>query len=176
MHPKTEIGVDPQAIKRILANGWWGQIKIHGHRAQIHIAADPKVLIQVYTRQGKSHARSLSPLMAKELRRLFAPAKDWSVIEAEWLKSADRLYLFDFIKREGVFLDQLSYDERWHLLPRDYISPVIETLPILRTVEACLAVLDNPAVEVEGLVFKSSRSPGFSDSSIIRCRKKDRRT
>src|SRR5258708_4611846 len=35
MHPKTEIQPSLAAIGKILKAGWVGQMKIHGHRAQI---------------------------------------------------------------------------------------------------------------------------------------------
>ncbi len=175
MHPKSEIAVDPLTIRRILSNGWWGQLKIHGHRAQIHIPADPSAEILVYTRQGKGHAKAMGPLMVSELRRLLTPSKDWSIVEAEWLKGVDRLFLFDYLKKDGESLEKLSYEERWLLLPKEYISPVIETLGILKTAEECLAVFADPSPHIEGLVFKARKSPGFSNHSIIRCRKLERR-
>ncbi len=44
-------------------------------------------------------------------------------------------------------------------------------LPVL---EKCLAVLENDELEYsEGLVFKALKTPGFLDTSIIRCRRKN---
>src|SRR5947209_3023864 len=71
MHPKTEIRPDSAAIERILRAGWVGQLKIHGHRAQIHIPADPSQLPIAYNRQGKKHRLALSPSMVGEIFRLF---------------------------------------------------------------------------------------------------------
>lgn len=172
MHPKTEILPHPTAIARILKNGWIAQTKIHGHRAQIHLAADPKEPLIAYTRQGKKHKLSLSPSLTKELSRLFRPQKGWNVVDAEWLKPEKKIFVFDFLKHEGKTLRGLTFPERWELLPRDFISPHIRVLPLLRDLESCLEVLQSENTSVEGLVFKSTASTGFSDSSIVRCRKK----
>lgn len=170
MHPKTEIRPDREAVARVLGLGWAGQIKIHGHRAQIHISADPQEAPLAYNRHGELHKKLIPDAIAQELRRLFQPTSGWNVIDAEWLKPEGKLYVFDFIKREGELLSRLTYPERWKLLPRAYISPSISTLPILTTVEKCMEILENPAPHVEGLVFKSQTTRGFEDSSIVRCR------
>ncbi len=170
MHPKTEIRADRASVARTLEAGWVGQIKIHGHRAQIHIPSDPLEAPIVYNRQGAPHRQLLSEPMITELRRLFAPASGWNVIDAEWLKPEGKLFVFDFIKRDGALLNRLSYPERWALLPRAYISPSISTLPMLTDVAKCMAVLESPPAHCEGLVFKSGQTKGFEDTSIIRCR------
>lgn len=172
MHPKSEIKPDESAIARILGNGWIGQTKIHGHRAQIHISSDPEKDILAYTRQGTRHKLSLTPRMVKELRRLFQPNTGWNVIDAEWLKPEEKLFVFDFIKQEGKLLRALTFPERFALLPRDFISPHVSLLPLLKDLESCLKVLQTDKEMIEGLVFKSGSSTGFSDSSIVRCRKK----
>jgi ATP-dependent DNA ligase len=170
MHPKSEIRGDREAIARILSAGWIGQMKIHGHRAQIHISSDPDQEIIAYTRQGKCHTMAIPPLMQKELRRLFTPEKGWNVIDAEWLKPKKKLFVFDFLKQEGKTLRNLTYPQRWELLPRHFISPHISVLPLLRDVSACIKVMETTSPHVEGLVFKSGTSTGFSDTSIVRCR------
>lgn len=175
MHPKTEVRPDPATIRRILDNDWWGQLKIHGHRAQIHISADPDAEALVYTRSGKLHERSLSKEMVNELRRILQPMSGYTVVEGEWLKPEDKLFLFDYLKKDGKLLDQLSYEERWQLLPKLYISPRVETLGVLKTVDECLNALRRPEEWVEGIVLKARKSKGFFDRSIIRCRKEDRR-
>lgn len=170
MHPKSEILPEPSAILRILENGWVGQTKIHGHRAQIHIPSSSKESLIAYTRKGTRHKLALSPGMVKELRRLFTPAKGWNVIDAEWLKPEEKLFVFDFLKVEGVTMTSHTYPERWALLPKAFISPHISILPLLRDLAACKKVLATQSETVEGLVFKSATSTGFSDSSIVRCR------
>jgi ATP-dependent DNA ligase len=172
MHPKTEILPDSSAIGRILENGWVGQVKIHGHRAQIHIPSDPKESLTAYTRQGKKHAQALSPMMSRELFRLFRPSRGWNVIDAEWLKPEEKLFVFDFLKLDGEVLRNRTFPERWGLLPRAFISPHISVLPLLRDLPACTKILSSTEPHVEGLVFKSTKSTGFSDSSIVRCRKR----
>ncbi len=172
MHPKSEILPEPEAISRILANGWVGQLKIHGHRAQIHIPSDPKEHLIAYTRQGKRHSVDLTPSMIKELTRLFRPIKGWNVIDAEWLKPRKKLFIFDFLKQEGILLRDKTYPERFALLPRAFLSPHLSVLPLLRDLPSCLEAMNSKAAHVEGLVFKSTKSTGFSDTSIIRCRKR----
>jgi hypothetical protein len=170
MHPKTEIRPDRAAIEHVLARGWVGQLKIHGHRAQIHVSADPDVAPLAYNRHGALHKKLLPDPIIRELRRLFQPAKGWNVIDTEWLKPEGKLFVFDLVKREGELLSRLTYPERWALLPRAYISPAISTLPLLRELDKCLEVLKAPGPHVEGLVFKSGTTRGFEDTSIVRCR------
>src|SRR4051812_10345732 len=90
MHPKATILPDPTAIQKILKAEWVGQLKIHGHRAQIHIPADPDSAVIVYTRQGTKHKKGLPLKMEKELRRIFKPQKGWNVLDSEWLKEEDK--------------------------------------------------------------------------------------
>ncbi len=178
MHPKTAIRPKSDAIQKVLAAGWVGQLKIHGHRAQIHIPADREEEIIAFNRQGRVHKKTISDEMIAELRRIFTPSKAWNVIDGEWIKGEDKLYVFDFLKREGQSLHRLNFLDRWKQLPRNYISPCIRTLGVFHTLIQCLKALEHPNQMqdkfidkyVEGLVFKSP-SPGFQDSSIIRCRK-----
>jgi hypothetical protein len=148
-------------------------MKVHGHRAQIHLHADKKVQPLAFNRQGALHKLALPPEITSELRRLFQPEMGWMAIDGEWLKPREHFYLFDFLKKDGKELDTLTYPERYALLPRDFISPKITLLPLLGTVEKCLKVLRQDEEHVEGLVFKSLSTPGFSDTSVLRCRKRD---
>lgn len=170
MHPKTEIQPTRASIQRVLQAGWIGQLKVHGHRAQIHIPADDTQLVQVYTRQGQLHKMRMPESMVKEVRRLFTPQSGWNVIDAEWLKGENRLFAFDFLKRNGELLDDCTYIQRYELLPRVYRSDCIETLPLIKTIDECLATLERKEPWVEGLVFKSSTTIGFSDTAVVRCR------
>lgn len=170
IHPKTEIRPIPEAMSKFLAAGWVAQLKIHGHRAQIHIPAAPQERIAVYNRQGQPHKKELPALMESELRRVFGPKSGWNTIDAEWLKNENRLFVFDFLKKEDLVLRRMSFLERWKLLPRAYISPCMQTLTIFTTLEECSEALKRDPQYIEGLVFKSP-SPGFEDSSIIRCRR-----
>lgn len=172
MHPKTEISPTLPAVTKILKAGWIGQMKIHGHRAQIHISSDPADAVIAYNRQGRPHQMLLPDKIAAELRRIFKPENGWTVIDAEWLKPEGKLFVFDILKKDDLLLRRLSYGERYALLPRSYISPHVKTLPILSTPEKCMAVLATPDDYIEGLVFKSLTTKGFSDTSIVRCRKR----
>jgi ATP-dependent DNA ligase len=160
-------------VKGILEAGWVGQVKIHGHRAQIHIPHDPSQTIVVFNRQGHEHRKALPPVLVTELFRVFRPKAGWNILDAEWMKATDELYIFDFLKRDGVLLDRLSYLERFEMLPRVYGSAKIVTLPPLKKLHECLAVLEDPRPHVEGLVFKSPTTRGFLDSAIVRCRRKE---
>lgn len=170
IHPKTMIAPEETAIKKVMAAGWWGQPKIHGHRAQIHIPSDGSPCL-VYNRHGKLHREKLTPAMDSELHRIFGPSKDWNVIDAEWMKPEEKVFVFDFLKHEGTVLDDLSFSERYDLIPKLYVSPFVSTVPVFKTLDRCLSYLssDLPAF-IEGLVFRASLSRGFSDSTIVRCR------
>jgi len=171
MHPKTEIRSDRATIEKVLSSGWVGQLKIHGHRAQIHLPSDSDQPVIAYNRQGEAHKKLLPPEIIAELNRLFRPAHGWSVIDAEWIKPKNKLFIFDFLKKEDELLSHLNYAERHRLLPREYLSPYLSTLPLLNTIEKCLQALAKPDPHLEGLVFKSLNTPGFSDTSIVRCRR-----
>lgn len=170
-HPKTEIRPEKLTIKRILNLGWVGQAKIHGHRAQIHLSQDPKLPFLVYNRQGRFHQKPMPQFLEDELRTLFPAEKGYTIIDTEWVKPKDKVYLFDVLQLNGKLLSNYTYLERWELLPRVFPSSQIETLPILRTLSECMAVLEDPQPHIEGLVFKSTTTEGFNDTSIIRCRK-----
>ncbi|MBL7716294.1 MAG: hypothetical protein JNL01_12585 [Bdellovibrionales bacterium] len=169
-HPKTEIAPTAESVAKVLAKGWTGQTKIHGHRVQLHIPADADEAILAYNRQGQLHQKILPPAMEAEARRLLSPTVGWNVVEGEWIKPKDRIYLFDFLKKDDRSLERLNFLDRYKNLPRAYLSPHFQTLPLIGTAEKCLEVLADPSDEVEGLVFKSP-SPGFSDTTIVRCRK-----
>ena len=171
MHPKTEISPTRSSIEKVLKAGWVGQMKIHGHRAQIHLSADSLEEPIAYNRQGKPHKKLLPLEIIKELKRVFDLENGWTVIDAEWIKDENKLYLFDMMKLNSQPLDRLNYEERWKLLPRAYLSPHLQTLPLLTTVEKCMEVLSRPEDYIEGLVFKSINTRGFKDTSIVRCRK-----
>lgn len=172
MHPKTEISPNPAAIEKILKAGWIGQMKIHGHRAQIHIPASGDKGIIAYNRQGRPHKMLLPDNICGELRRIFELKTGWTVIDAEWLKPRNKLFIFDLLKLDDKLLRSLSYAERYALLPKSYISPHVKTLPLIRTTDKCLDVLATKEDYIEGLVFKSLNSRGFEDTSIVRCRKR----
>src|SRR4051794_23892636 len=80
IHPKTEIRPTPESIRKIIDAGWLGQLKIHGHRAQIHIPADPHEEVLAYNRQGQLHKKEIPALLLSEIRRLFSPTAQWNVI------------------------------------------------------------------------------------------------
>jgi hypothetical protein len=170
MHPKTEIRADRAAMEKVLNAGWVGQLKIHGHRAQIHISSNLEIEPLAYNRQGQLHKLDLSKDIIKELRRLFLPSQGWNVIDAEWLKPEGKLFVFDYIKKDGELLNNLNYGDRFKLLPRAYISPSISTLPVITDITKCLDILKAPPANCEGLVFKSTSTRGFEDTSIVRCR------
>jgi ATP-dependent DNA ligase len=171
MHPKTQIRPTLSSVEKILQSGWVGQLKIHGHRAQVHLNVNPDTPPIVYNRQGRPHKNLLPPEITAELRRIFTLKSGWTVIDCEWLKPNVRLYLFDVLKLDGESLRPLPYGERFSLLPKSYISPHVKTLPLISTSTNCMQVLQSEEDHVEGLVFKALHAKGFEDTSIIRCRK-----
>jgi ATP-dependent DNA ligase len=163
------IAPEESAIRRVMSAGWWGQPKIHGHRAQIHIPADGSPCL-AFNRQGRLHKEQLPASVEVELKRIFGPAHGWNTIDTEWIKSEQKIYVFDFLKREDEVLDGLSFAERYELLPRLYLSPHISTLPVFKTPERCLEFLSSsPPATTEGLVFRAASTLGFADSTIVRC-------
>lgn len=172
MHPKTEVSPTLASVEKLLKAGWVGQLKIHGHRAQIHIHADSDIEPIVYNRQGRPHKKLLPDEIVSELRRIFDLRDGWTVIDAEWIKPEGLLYLFDVLKLDGELLRSKSYRDRYALLPKSYISPHIKPLPIITVASKCMEVLAGDEEHIEGLVFKSIDTKGFEDTSIVRCRKR----
>lgn len=172
MHPKTEIAPTQAAVEKMLKAGWAGQMKVHGHRAQIHIHADENKDAIAYNRQGRPHKKLLPDNIVEELRRILKPESGWTIIDAEWLKPESKLFIFDILKRDDENLRRMTYAERYELLPRAYISPFISTPPLLTTVAKCMELLQSSEPHVEGLVFKALSTKGFEDTSIVRCRKR----
>ena len=171
MHPKTQIRPDRASVAKVLALGWWGQKKVHGHRAQIHLGPKAEEQVLAYTRKGLLHTRPLPMGIVNELYRLFSPEDSWIAIDCEWVKPEEKLYLFDVLKWGGRTLSHLTYSERYELLPKVFKSESIETLPIYKTLSSCMSVLEGSCERVEGLVFKAPDTKGFFDTSIVRCRK-----
>lgn len=171
MHPKTEVRPDIVTIKRILNRGWCAQTKIHGHRAQIHISANPNDSVVVFNRHGAEHKKKLEPKLEHQLRALFTPKEGWNTIDAEWLKPEQRIFVFDFLKFQDKVLSHLNFSERWEILPRIFSSDCIEVLPIINSASRCMEILSSTEDIIEGIVLKSLNTPGFQDTSIIRCRK-----
>lgn len=174
MHPRTAIQPKADAIARVLQSGWAGQWKIHGHRAQIHIPPPGDGSCLAYNRQGALHRKKLPEEIDAELSRLFAREDGWTVIDSEWLKGEDRIFVFDILRAGGVLNSSLTYAERYEQIPRVYRSSCIETLPLLMTVSGCMAAVESAPEFVEGLVFRALHTRGFQDTSIIRCRWPDR--
>lgn len=172
MHPKTEISATLPAVEKILRAGWVGQIKMHGHRAQVHLNANDAIAPIVYNRQGRPHKMLLPKEIVAELRRVLTLSEGWTVVDAEWLKPEGKMYLFDVLKLDDKLLRPLTYRERYEFLPKSYISPHIKTLPLYTTSAKCMEILGGSDKHVEGLVFKAIDAKGFEDSSIIRCRKR----
>lgn len=170
-HPKSGIRPRAEAIQRILESGWVAQHKIHGHRVQIHVPADPKTPLRMLNRQGQTHRKAVPKPMEAEIRRLFQPTTGWNVVDGEWLKDEGKIYVFDFLRHEGEVLRRLTFPERYEKLPRLYLSPHLSTLPLIRDLKGCLDALESDKPWIEGLVFRSLTTPGFPDTSIIRCRK-----
>lgn len=174
MHPKTEISPTFASVDKILKAGWAGQMKVHGHRAQIHLPAEVSAEPIAYNRMGKPHKKLLPEEIVQELRRIFGEKmkSGWTVIDTEWLKPENKLYVFDILRLNDKLLRGMTYEERWKLLPKLYLSPYIQTLPLLTTTEKCMEILARKEEHIEGLVFKSIQTKGFEDTSIVRCRKK----
>ena len=170
-HPKTEIRPHRHTIRRVLKSDWVAQKKIHGHRAQIHVPATDDLRLIVYNRHGVPHKKPMQGVLAKEVRRIFKPKSGWTILDAEWHKPLDRLYVFDMLKFCDESLRDCSFLERWEMLPRLYRSDRIETLGLIRSLSDCIDVLEDEDPLIEGLVFRAGNTAGFHDTTIVRCRK-----
>ncbi len=129
IHPKTSIA--PDAIGRVVAAGWWGQPKIHGHRAQIHLPAEADQRPLVYNREGRLHKEPFPDYAAAELRRLFPERTDWIVLDSEWRKTEGKITFLTFLKQEGKTLERATYSDRYELLPQLIFRPASRPFPSL---------------------------------------------
>lgn len=169
-HPKATTSPDRESIKRLLAMGFAGQRKVHGHRAQLHVSATGELV--AFTRQGTRHTAALPAATVEHLATNYRPKTGWTVLDAEWQKQESKIYLFDLIKLGTKSLQTLNYEQRYAELRGQFvIGPGLAFLVLLRDVAACEAVLADGSPYTEGLVFRELRAPGFHDTSIIRCRK-----
>jgi ATP-dependent DNA ligase len=171
-HPKTSLVPSVAQYKTYIETlGWIAQPKINGNRIQVCIYPDGKMLF--FTRQGTIHTKPIDQQLKDKLLLHYKPNSDLTVIEGEWLPyGQQKIYLFDILKCEGQDLSGLTYLERYHLLCEagSFIYPDFRILPIIRTVDKCVEVMEDNNIEIEGLVFKSPY-PYFRDSNIVRCRK-----
>ncbi len=171
MHPRASVKSDDASLRKMLAAGWVAQRKVHGHRVQIHVSADPEQEVLLYNRLGNFHRKKLEPSIIGEIRRIFSPQEGVNVLDAEWLKPEGLIFVFDFLKSQSQLLNRMTFCERHELLPILYRSDCLQTLPVLKTFESCKAIIQSQDSHTEGLVFKSSTTRGFSDTSVLRCRK-----
>lgn len=168
-HPKATIAPEREQVQKLLKLGFWGQRKVNGHRAQIHLSSEG---FAAFTRQGTAHTQKLPEAVSRLLQARFQPKVGWNVLDCEWQKQENKLYLFDLLKLDNKSLQTKNYEQRFALLTEFFfLDPVIEFLPVLKTLDACMKVLDDKNPATEGLVFKQAAVLGFSDSLIIRCRK-----
>ena len=169
--PKAEIIPNTTTIRKILSEGWVGQIYWLGHWLQLHIPASRKQSIIVYNRQGQPYGNELPDFVLEDLEKFFSPLKGWNALVAKWVPAARKLHIFDMVKKDGIVLSHLGYKDRWSMIPRVYPSKSIVTAKTITTVEKCLEVVNDPNPKIAGLVFHSQNSTGFNATSVIRCRK-----
>ena len=165
-HPKTSVAPTERAVVGYMDSGWWGQRKIDGRRAQIHVEGGK---VELWTRQGTRHTWEVPEQVKVELRR-YCGDRRYTVLDGEWADG--RIYLFDILRDDQVLLNQLNYRDRYERLLLPFISPVVQLLPILKTTKQCLAELRRDDPLVEGLVFRDPGARGWFDGAIVRCRRK----
>lgn len=165
-HPKKSVEPTREAISRVMGLGFAAQRKVDGHRAQIHIKADGEVV--AFTRQGLRHSKKIPVDLS-----LFRPTKGWTVIDAEWQKAENKIYVFDLLVQESKYLAAETYEDRHRLLLQHFVAlaPGISILPLIRDVDRALQILADKDRYTEGLVLRHIQAKGFPDSAIIRCRK-----
>lgn len=160
-------------IGRILSSGWVAQKKMDGARTQVHISSSG--IIDVYTRHGSLHTKDMPDNIKQLLRQHFSSKIGWNVLDCEWLRHQDKLYIFDIMKWGDVSFHTLTYEERYKILSSHaIITPEVSILPLYTSIDKCLAVLQEAMDDkfLEGLVFKAYTSTGWSDTGMVRCRKK----
>jgi hypothetical protein len=167
---RGEISIDAAKIRVLLESGWVGQIKTRGHYAQIHIPSSSGSEVVAYTRSGERHKKLLPQSLEGELRMRFAPASGWTVIDCEWIKTQNRLYVFDCLKLAGKMLAKKTFGERHALLESASNGLSIVLLPMLASVEECLSALETHNEAYEGLLFHKADVAGFDDSHLLRAR------
>lgn len=166
-HPKQSLLMAKTDLESMLEKGWIGQAKMNGVRAQIHVIDDhPLYNIKAYNRRGSLLTGKMSPDIVDIIRTNFKPG---DIFEAEWLRIRQALFIYEMVAKEGELLSSKNYAERYAMLPKIDSLPHVQTLPILDTPEDILAAYND--AETEGVVFKALNTPGFKDTSIIRCRK-----
>lgn len=173
-HPKASLAPDRATVARMIAMGYTAQRKVNGARAQVHVSAEGEVV--AFTRQGTRHTEAFPPQLKAYLAERYAPEAGWNVYDAEWQRQEDdrrgKLYLFDLIVLNNKPLDSATFEERHEILAgRFVLGPMLGLLPVLTTVAACMAVLEDPSPFTEGLVFRTPKCSGFHNSSLLRCRK-----
>lgn len=166
-HPKKSIQVDANDFQRFFNMGWIAQLKANGDRAQIHILEDEKYIC--YNRQGNQHTKWLPKEIYTPLFEHFRPG---DVIEAEWLKDAKKLMIFDFIYTvfglSSVY--SASYEQRLKKLP-NIIDNHVSVLSMLYSLNDIDIVLGDK--NAEGLIFRDPKAYGITSEVLIRCRKKE---
>lgn len=164
-----------ERIRKVISYGWWGQTKINGYSWQGHIAPDAKMTC--YTRQGRTHNRKLHTEISEQILDHILPKtkNGYTVLAAEWQHELKILYIFDVYKLDGESFQRKTYTERYKILRDELfiIAPNVKILPVYRTVKQCMDVLEKARGDkfVDGLVFKNPKTPGWQNSSIVRCLK-----
>lgn len=161
-HPKKSILFKPELVQKMLNMGWVAQPKYNGENVQVHVVGRN---IYAFSRHGRS--RKLSPEIEEDILNNFS---DGFVFEAEYRNKANKLCIFDCIKtsNDGL-MSSVPYIDRHSKLPL-LATPNVLVVPVLSQIGRMKYWYEHP--ETEGLVFKSG-SPGFSNSSVIRCRRNE---
>ena len=174
-HPGSGSTLRPndESVRKVIGYGWWGQKKINGFSWQAHISAQGELVC--FTRHGGKHTRQLQTEIKDQILTHLTPATGWNVVVGEWQFTEKKMYLFDVLKLENESFQKMNYGERYKILKNDlfFLSPNIEFLPVYRTVKQCLGVLEKAKTDktLDGLVFKNPKTPGWQNTSIVRCLK-----
>jgi ATP-dependent DNA ligase len=166
IHPKTSILPTREAIAKVLSNGWVAQAKINGRRNQLHVGSDGS--LRAFTRQGTPHTLMMPKGLKDDLIDVLRPAEGTNVVDSEWYTQTNEVFTFDMLAKDGVVLQSLRYDERHALLPAT--AGRVHLLPFL-DLEQAVTLIETGDEVIEGIVLKSPSSTGFSDTSVIRCRR-----
>lgn len=168
---KGNLAPSIEGFRRVMNSGWIGQDKMLGMRLQLHV--DAKSQITNFTKKGTLHTRILSDEL-DEATKTLTPKQGTNVYDCEWVQPLNQIFLFDLLAFEDDILKHLTYPERYKMLTeRIEVTGPLSILGIMTSPEECLNRIMTSDHYVEGLVFKSNTTKGWSSKhSMIRCRKK----
>lgn len=153
---------DPALVRRLVESGWVGQ-PWRGY-ARVAIAVDSGGMIQCVSAEGRDNLNALDFDARAMLRKVFRPSEGRNVYFAlRGRRPGDTIWLMDCLRHEGKDNTTLSFDQRWALIPRAFISPKLKLATPLRSSASCWEATAHGQV----LMRNPTAWGWFSSSSLI---------